>query len=778
MKVQLKANSFSYEVMKYEHYKKTTPVFDHPSRGELRNSRLRGNSPLEGSALAGGGNSPLEGCPLGRGGNDSTVIYSHRIDIELLNANPNSELKPEGQSEDYLNYYTTGTPEAGVTFVHQYHKVTYQNIYPNIDLEFVVDGSNTQPFKYNFIIKPGGRLADIQLRYNGANAIYLNPQGSINITTAYGSFEESIPRSYIVETGKDITVSYQQNREGVIGFSVGNYSANQTLVIDPWCTYFGWDYSQSPNFQIGIGNIATDNSRNIYSVGNIDVTNNIATSGAFQTVYGGGTCDVFIRKFNSSGIPLWCTYYGGSSEDRGASIVCDEFSNLYITGLTWSANNIATTGAFMSIFPQSVWCSFLAKFNSNGMRQWGTYFPVESEIVKTDHSGNVIIAGSDAEDTTIVTSGAHQTIPGGSGDDFVAKFTSSGTRLWGTFYGGGGYEFGGVGLAIDGQDNIFFSGTTSSTNNISTPSSFQPNYAGSGDNFIVKFNSSGIRQWGTYYGGVDNEDQLTCLAVDNSNNLYFSGLAISSGVFATSGAFMMTAGGMMDYCLAKFNNNGQRIWGTYFGGADDDYVLGLAVDDFGNVVFTGSTLSLNNIATTSPLQPNFHVGASGAKDAFIEKFSPSGNRLWGTYFGGNGDESGALLAIDNKSNIVFCGSAESSGLATVGAYQTTIISGSDFFIASLDSNGTFTTGIGDVNPKPSLIQVYPNPANDKIIITLQESTIAKGTITVVDVMGKVVKSLAVKSHEMSIEVKELPAGVYMVQYDDGEICEAVKVVKE
>src|SRR6185503_1248841 len=77
-----------------------------------------------------------------------------------------------------------------------------------------------------------------------------------------------------------------------------------------------------------------------------------------------------------------------------------------------------------------------------------------------------------------------------------------------------------------------------------------------------------------------------------------------------------------------------RIWGTYYGGQGNDGGFAVATDHNGNVFMAGITMSANGIAAGG-FQNNF---GGGVVDAYLVKFDSSGNRLWGTYFGGNGDE--------------------------------------------------------------------------------------------------------------------------------------------
>ena len=738
MKVQLKGNSFSYEVLKYEKQAR---------KRALPTSVLRDK----------------------RWGNlmDSMVLYSHRIDVELLNANPNPLLKAEGQSEDYLNYYTTGTPEAGVTYAHQYQKVTYKDIYPNIDLEFVLDGKSDNGFKYNFIVRPGGKIEDIKLKYVGANQVKLNDEGNLQIETNYGKLYESIPFSFEKETNKNIKVKYKEISENIFGLTSQEYNLQNTLLVDPWITYYGGGNQE------GCWSIKTDINNNVFISGCTGSINNIATIGAHQTAIGGGG-DGFIAKFNSNGQVLWSTYYGGSNDECIYSSELDKYGSIVVSGQTTSQNNIASVGSYQTSLSGNL-DAFIAKFDSMGFRQWGTYYGgnngASSRSITTDSTGNIFVTGFTSSTTGMATSGAHQISLGGADDAFIVKFDGNGTRQWATYFGGSNDDDGYC-IATDKVGNVLLAGRTNSTNSIATSGAHQTTL---GSIFISKFNSAGIRQWGTYYG-EPGLSEVYDIKADKFQNVIFCGETGSPTGIATSGSYKATLsiGGSNDGYFVKFDSTGVRIWGTYYGGIGAENIASLVIDSSDNIFISGTTESTSDIATTGA----FQTSLNGQSDAYFAKFNTHGVRQFASYFGGNG-EDGAYIAIDNHKNIFLGGNTSSTNIATNGAYQTVYGGLYDAFIASFDSTGHITSVPTFNNPtKNSLLQVYPNPAKEQITVSIKDYTNQAATLSIQDVGGKLLQTQAVHSSINTLHLKDLPAGVYLLQYDDGEVCETLKVEKE
>lgn len=355
------------------------------------------------------------------------------------------------------------------------------------------------------------------------------------------------------------------------------------------------------------------------------------------------------------------------------------------------------------------------------LRAWGTYIGnnngdtyCEANSVVNDASGNVYVAGSTANaNNLIVSTGAHQTnFGGGSEDAYLIKYSANGTRLWGTFYGGNGIERGND-CAVDANGNVFLTGETGSSGAaIASAGSHQTvNNSGLYSNaFLVKFNSSGQRLWGTFYGGSVSESAFTC-CTDLAGNVFIGGQAYSSNAVATAGSYQTSLLSFGDGFFAKFDAQGTCLWGSYIGGWGTmgyDIVSGMSCDASGNLILCGSISSTSSIGTAGVFQP---VPIGGEQDGFVSKFDGSGAMIWSTYYGANtfaGNDIVNDCVIDNSGNIYIAGTVASvygftnsplpaaspnSLIATPGAYQSNeSMTGYDIYVAKLNSSGNRVWG--------------------------------------------------------------------------------------
>jgi gliding motility-associated-like protein len=335
---------------------------------------------------------------------------------------------------------------------------------------------------------------------------------------------------------------------------------------------------------------------------------------------------------------------------------------------------------------------------------WGTFFGGPGYdgpyTIETDNAGNVYIAGysiSTAFPLQALPGAYFQSASGGATDAFIMKFSNNGALLWTTYYGGSGSEESHR-LAIDGSNNIYMAGWTSSTNfplqNLAGAYNQSVYGGGTRDAFLVKFSNSGTLQWATYYGGSGSETAFS-LAIDVSNNVYMAGQTSSSTNFPLQnlgGAFNQSVyGGINDAFLVKFSNTGTLLWSTYYGGSGAEQENSVGIDGVGNVYIVGSTTS-NNLPLQNLAGAYNQSLIAGSYDAFLVKFSPSGVRLWATYYGGSADDRAYSLAIDGSSNVYMTGWTTSTNFPLqnlAGAYNNSTLGGvRDVFLVKFSNTGS------------------------------------------------------------------------------------------
>ena len=338
---------------------------------------------------------------------DSLIpVYNfHRIDITLAGANPHCQIIPSDPLPDYFNYFTAAAPAEGIKNVRQYSKITYQNIYPDIDLEFFTNLEHG--YKYNFVIHPGADINDIRLRIEGEDHISLI-NDTLKFGTRFGDVDELIPESYylINSSRVDLQVRFKQIENEIFGFSLNEkIPENALLVIDPtsirlWGTYYGGSGWEGGN------GCSVDKTENVFLSGTTNSPNNIASGGAYQGSLA-GSYDGFLAKFNAAGQRQWGTYFGGPAMDEGVSCVIDISDNIYVSGDTQSTSGIASAGAHQTVYGGGSYDCYIEKFNQAGNRIWGTYYGGsgldEGGFVTTDKNGNVFLPGTTSSDTGIAT---------------------------------------------------------------------------------------------------------------------------------------------------------------------------------------------------------------------------------------------------------------------------------------------------------------------------------------------------------------------------------------
>lgn len=533
------------------------------------------------------------------------------LQMKLAGANTNAALSSSDLLPGKSNYFIGDDPAKWRTGVPHFGRVRYENVYPGINLVFY--GKQGQ-LEYDFQVAPGAEPSQAELEFVGAKTVALK-DGALIVAGKHGTVRFEVPRIYQEVGGEQRTIEGNFVVRGTdrVGFRVGNYDRSRELIIDPilnFSTYFGGSGDEHSTW------VAVDPSLNVYIAGST-TSANLPVTPCTYTGCGtlNGTQNLYVAKITP---PLGSitaklddvTYLGGSGTDTPAGVAVDGASNVFVAGTTSSAN-----------FPTTATNAYQSK----------------------------PLAGSTG--TTHV---------------FLTKIKFDFTQLNYSSYLSGNGTDAASGMAIDGADNIYVTGTTTSTNvadpghGIQFPASiapaqytaFQPISNAAIQFFVTKVNTNfaGVSSvsYSTYFGGANfNPPSGTTLptvigggiAVDPNGIVYFTG--------TTNFTFTGCSVGCGDF----------PILNAYQPCLDQP----------------SNTVPVNAPActyTTPPTDP----------DAFVAKLNPAaavGQQLvWSTYVGGTGTDLGAGVGLDpGASNVYLVGTTNSTdigkafSLTTAAAYQ-------------------------------------------------------------------------------------------------------------
>lgn len=355
---------------------------------------------------------------------------------------------------------------------------------------------------------------------------------------------------------------------------------------------------------------AVDSNDNVYMAGGTSDNIGIAANGFQNNISGPFIFDAYLVKFNPAGQRIWGTYLGGNNDDGFDCMTIDGNDHIYVAGSTLSSN-LPVLNALQNVLNAPIGNqsqdAVIAKFDTDCNLLACTYFggPGQNRVFDIAHNanGDIFICGRTTSSSFPVFN-AHQSTSGNAGnnflfDAFLTKINADGTLGWSTYYGGSDSDVG-WGCATDNLGNVYLAGNTGSFNNIAA-NGFLNSISFGSASFLVKFNSTGVRQWGTYYGFSEfdwssNTNIGFDCATDSQNDVYLVGRTNASVNVAFQGFQNTLSGGFSpDAYIVKFNTLGQRLWGTYYGGDFNDTARRCHVDEADQLYIVGDTNSNENI---------------------------------------------------------------------------------------------------------------------------------------------------------------------------------------
>lgn len=286
-----------------------------------------------------------------------------------------------------------------------------------------------------------------------------------------------------------------------------------------------------------------------------------------------------------------------------------------------------------------------------------------------DRAGAIAVDGSG---NVYVTGGSHGS--GTSTDYATIKYYPNGDTAWERRHNGtGNGEDYAYALAIDDSENVYVTGSIFEGGSI---------YGC----LTIKYYPDGDTDWVRQYNGpMNNGAGGLDLAIDNSGNVYVTGLCLNGTAY-------------WDYCTIKYYSNGDSAWVRTLNGSGDhtDMSRDIAVDGSGNAYVTGISYGsgtdydyatikylpngdvapgwpkiYDNVAASKEDMPsdivvdnsgNVYVtgqsyGTGTDADYLTIKYYPNGNIAWEKRYNNpwNTDDRSSSIALDGAGNIFVAG---------------------------------------------------------------------------------------------------------------------------
>ena len=395
---------------------------------------------------------------------------------------------------------------------------------------------------------------------------------------------------------------------------VSKLSADGSTLI--YSTYFGgsaFDW---------IFGIAVDSTGDAYVTG-FTGSADLPTLNAAQPGFGAGSSKAFISKFNSAGAQLvYSTFLGGSGHDGGQAIVLDAANEAIVTGYTTSADFPTTAESFQTKYTGSGSDSFVTKLSADGSKLASSTFlggsayelPFGEAI---DAHGDLFVSGYTSSTDFPTTPNAP--IPGAPavGAGYVSELSPDLSTLMFSTYLGGSTNTNAVGVAVDGQGNIYATGLTGSVDFPVTANAFQSQYAGETDAFVTAIGNGSLASITPSSGG--NAGSVTAIISGTGFQSGATAALVSGAISIAAEQLSVSADG--SEVAAIFELSGATP-GTYDvkvanpGGGTFDLPGGFTVAEGGGANVSVNLVGRSVVRNNSPSNFFVNVTNSGNDDAY------------------------------------------------------------------------------------------------------------------------------------------------------------------
>ncbi|GAB4436324.1 MAG: hypothetical protein OHK0015_28010 [Chloroflexi bacterium OHK40] len=393
--------------------------------------------------------------------------------------------------------------------------------------------------------------------------------------------------------------------------------------------------------------------------------------------------------------------FGGTGADSGEDLVVDAAGNRYLTGSFQGRATFGSGAGAVTLTSRGQDDAFVARVDAAGalvwVRQIGGSLSDQGRGIALLPDGSLAVVGHFR--TTIDFVGSDTRLSSrGQSDTFLARYSRDGQLLWALRAGGTGVD-NGLRIAADGAGNVIVTGNFAGQATFAdsaSPAAATLTSAGSGDVFLVKYDSTGRLLWARRAGGTGN-DSGRDVAVAHSGAIFLAGLFRATASFPSPGGrAALSSAGSDDLFVARYSPDGDLRWAVRGGGAASDRALAITVDTQERSYVTGfftDAATLGGIDLTGE-----------GKEIYLAELSPDGVVLQAVSAGGAGVDEAHGIARDAQGTLYLTGTYEDTAFFGSGARLRELRQrsrgesgpNSSILVAAFDASlqPTFVEGVG------------------------------------------------------------------------------------